>query len=99
MLGKFRIPNFEFRIGKPKAGGISNSATSGKDFKPLEFERFKIAAGSCRTRKIGFSSQESINALSVRQGMKQSERLMKLNEIAITQMRSLVANKTIKQLK
>jgi hypothetical protein len=45
------------------------------------------------------SNLESINALLVHHGMKQPDRLMQLNETAITQMKSLVANKNIKLLK
>ena len=48
---------------------------------------------------VVLSNLESINALLVHQGMKQSERLIQLNETAITQMKSLVANKNIKRLK
>ncbi|PIX14243.1 MAG: DNA-binding protein, partial [Elusimicrobia bacterium CG_4_8_14_3_um_filter_50_9] len=33
------------------------------------------------------------------QGLAQSERLMQLNKIAITQMKSLISNKNIKRLK
>lgn len=48
---------------------------------------------------VVLSNLESINALLVRQGIKQSERLLLLNETAITQMKSLVANKNIQLLK
>jgi hypothetical protein len=48
---------------------------------------------------VVLSNLESINALLVHQGIKQPERLMRLNETAITQMKSLVANKNIKLLK
>jgi hypothetical protein len=48
---------------------------------------------------VVLSNLESINALLVHQGMKQPERLMQLNETAITQMKSLLANKNIKRLK
>ncbi len=48
---------------------------------------------------VVLSNLESINALLVHQGMKQPERLMQLNETAITQLKSLVANKKIKLLK
>ena len=48
---------------------------------------------------VVLSNLESINALLVHQGMKQPERLVQLNETAITQMKSLVANKNIKRLK
>jgi len=48
---------------------------------------------------VVLSNLESINALLVHHGMPQSERLIKLNETAISQMKSLVANKNIKRLK
>jgi hypothetical protein len=42
---------------------------------------------------------ESINALLIRQGLPQSERLIQLNKVAITQMKSLLESNTIKKLK
>lgn len=42
---------------------------------------------------------ESINAVLIRQGLSQSDRLQKLNDIAISQMKSLLNNKAVKQLK
>jgi len=48
---------------------------------------------------VVLSNLESINAVLVHHGMKQSERLTKLNEIAITQMKSLVGNMQLKKLK
>lgn len=42
---------------------------------------------------------ESINAVLIRQGLAQSERLTKLNEIAISQMKSLLNNQGVKRLK
>lgn len=49
--------------------------------------------------RYGGGTLESINALLVHQGVKQPQRLIQLNETAITQMKSLVANKNIKLLK
>jgi hypothetical protein len=48
---------------------------------------------------VVLSNMESINALLIRQGLPQSERLIQLNSTAITQMRSLVKNKDFKQLR
>jgi hypothetical protein len=48
---------------------------------------------------VVLSNMESINALLIRQGLSQSERLVQLNSTAITQMQSLVANKNFKRLK
>jgi hypothetical protein len=48
---------------------------------------------------VVLSNLESINALLIHQGLKQIERLKQLNEIAISQMRSLLTDKTVKRLK
>ena len=41
---------------------------------------------------------ESLNSVLIRQGLPAPERLLKLNEIAITQMRTLLAAPAIKRL-
>lgn len=48
---------------------------------------------------VVLSNLESINAVLIRQGMDQSERLLQLNQIAITQMTSLVNISNLKRLK
>lgn len=48
---------------------------------------------------VVLSNLESINALLIQQGLTQSERLIQLNNVAITQMKSLVRSKEIKILK
>jgi len=48
---------------------------------------------------VVLSNLESINAVLIHQDLNQSERLLQLNKIAITQMKSLIANKTVKKLK
>jgi KilA-N domain len=48
---------------------------------------------------VVLSNMESINAVLIHQGLKQSERLMQLNKIAITQMKSLMNNRQIGKLK
>ncbi|MFC2186160.1 KilA-N domain-containing protein [Fulvivirgaceae bacterium LMO-SS25] len=48
---------------------------------------------------VVLSNLESINAVLIRQGLPQSERLRQLNQIAITQMTSLVNNANLKKLK
>jgi len=48
---------------------------------------------------VVLSNLESINAVLIRQGLNQSERLTQLNQIAITQMTSLVNNANLKKLK
>lgn len=47
---------------------------------------------------VVLSNLESINAMLIAQDMPQSERLIQLNNIAITQMKSLVHNQHIKKL-
>ncbi len=48
---------------------------------------------------VVLSNMESINAVLIRQGLTQSDRLVQLNTIAITQMKSFVSNKNIQKLK
>jgi hypothetical protein len=48
---------------------------------------------------VVLSNMESINAVLIHKGLKQHERLEELNKIAITQMQSLIGNKSLKNLK
>lgn len=48
---------------------------------------------------VVLSNLESINALLIRDGLSQSDRLEKLNKIAIEQLKSLLSHKSIKKLK
>lgn len=48
---------------------------------------------------VVLSNLESINAMLITQSLSQSDRLQKLNEMAIMQMRSLVNNRALKKLK
>jgi hypothetical protein len=48
---------------------------------------------------VVLSNLESLNAVLVRQGLPQPERLVRLNEIAISQMRSLLSSTSMKRLK
>lgn len=48
---------------------------------------------------VVLSNMESINALLIQQQFSQSERLIQLNKVAITQMKSLLKNNVIKKLK
>jgi hypothetical protein len=62
------------------------------------------STGNCRDsatleQLVVLSNLESINALLIRQGLNQNERLIQLNKTAITQMKSLVESKTLKKLK
>lgn len=47
---------------------------------------------------VVLTNLESLNAVFIRQGLPAPERLLKLNEIAISQMRSLLADHSIKRL-
>jgi hypothetical protein len=48
---------------------------------------------------VVLSNLESINAVLIRQGLSQQDRLQQLNDIAITQMTSLLKNTSVKKLK
>jgi hypothetical protein len=48
---------------------------------------------------VVLTNLESLNSVLIRQGLPQPERLIKLNEIAISQMRTLLADNNIKRLK
>jgi hypothetical protein len=48
---------------------------------------------------VVLTNLESLNSVLIRQGLPQPERLAKLNEIAITQMRSLLTNASMRGLK
>lgn len=48
---------------------------------------------------VVLSNMESINALLIGQGLEQKERLIQLNKVAITQIKSLIESKSIQKLK
>ena len=48
---------------------------------------------------VCLANLENLNAEYIREGLVQNKRLLKLNESAIVQMRSLLNNETIKRLK
>jgi hypothetical protein len=48
---------------------------------------------------VVLSNMESINAVLIHNGLSQSERLIQLNETAISQLKSLLSNKNLKKLK
>lgn len=51
------------------------------------------------TQLVCLANLESLNAEFIRQGLSQSERLLRLNENAIVQMKSLVGNTSVRRLK
>ena len=50
------------------------------------------------TQLVCLANLESLNAEFIKMGMSQQDRLLKLNETAITQMKSLLANSSVKKL-
>jgi KilA-N domain len=58
-----------------------------------------IRDGASIEQLVVLSNLESINAVLIHQGLAQSNRLQQLNEIAITQMKSLLGNRAIQKLK
>ena len=80
-----------------------NVALFGKTAKQWRDENPK-AQGNIRDEAtieqlVVLSNMESINAVLIHQGLQQNQRLLQLNKIAISQMKSLVANNNIKRLK
>jgi hypothetical protein len=57
-----------------------------RDYAPLE-------------QLVVLTNLESLNAVFIRQGLVQSERLTRLNQVAIIQMRSLLSSTSMKRLK
>jgi hypothetical protein len=47
---------------------------------------------------VCLSNMENLNALFIKEGLSQAERLQKLNQIAISQMRLLTENQAVKAL-
>jgi len=81
---------------------LLNVAMFGKTAKQWREEN-QVTKGNIRDistieQLIVLSNLESINAILIHQVIPQSERLQKLNEIAIMQMRSLLTNPAIKKL-
>jgi hypothetical protein len=61
-------------------------------------EKGNIRDSATLEQLVVLSNMESINALLIRQGLPQGERLVQLNNVAITQMRSLAGNRELKKL-
>ncbi len=82
---------------------VLNKALFGMTAKEWRDENPKLA-GNIRdysdvTQLVCLANLESLNAEFIRQGLSTRERLLKLNEIAIIQMRSLLGNSSIKKLR
>ena len=52
-----------------------------------------------REQLVVLTNLESLNSVLIRQGLPAPERLLKLNETAITQMRTLLSASSVKRLK
>ena len=82
---------------------LLNVALFGKTAKQWREEnpapRGNIRDESTIEQLVVLSNLESINAVLIHQGLSQSERLVQLNKIAISQMKSLVNSKQTKKLK
>jgi len=83
-------------------GDLLNVALFGKTAKEWREENIELT-GNIRDyasleQLIVLSNLESVNSMLIAQHLDQKERLGKLNNLAITQMKSLVGNKQIKKL-
>lgn len=67
---------------------FGKTAEQGRDENPDE--KGNIRDYATLEQLVVLSNLESINALLIRQGLPQGERLVQLNSVAITQMRSLI---------
>ncbi|MDR2462336.1 MAG: KilA-N domain-containing protein [Verrucomicrobiales bacterium] len=76
---------------------FGKTAKQWRDANPDEQGNIRDAAAL--EQLVVLSNMESINALLIQQGLPQSQRIVQLNNVAITQMKSLMENKGIKLLK
>ena len=82
---------------------LLNVALFGKTSKEWRSQNLEIK-GNIRDEAtieqlVVLSNMESINALLIQQEFSQSERLVQLNKVAITQMKSLIESKVLKKIK
>lgn len=63
---------------------------------PSEFDGIRMQNG---LNSFVLTNLDSLNSVLIRQGLPQPECLLKLNEIAITQMRTLLSTNNVKRLK
>jgi len=66
---------------------------------PALADKENIRDSATLEQLVVLSNMESINALLIRQGLSQRDRLVQLNATAITQMKSLLTNTTMRRLK
>jgi len=105
-INKYLIPESlskdKVNVAYATEADLLNVALFGRTAKQWRDENLKME-GNIRdyadvTQLIILANLESINAEFVRQGLSQSERLIKLNQIAIIQMKSLANNSSIKKI-
>lgn len=95
----------EFDAFKIESGGNSFSLTPQRWIETTKAKGIISKSGryggtfAHRDIAFEFATWISINAVFIHQNLKQSERLAQLNNIAITQMKSLIGNKNLKDLK
>ncbi|OJV20857.1 MAG: DNA-binding protein [Bacteroidetes bacterium 41-46] len=71
-----------------------------KEWRDINFDKSgNIRDYATLEQLVVLSNIESIKALLIQQGLSQTERLLQLNKVAISQMRSLVESKAMKKLK
>ena len=66
---------------------------------PIPTPRAASATKRRWSKLVVLTNLESLNSVLIRQGLPQPERLRTLNEIAITQMRTLLSANNVKRLK
>jgi len=98
-----KITKKETNIIYASEADVLNKALFGMTAKEWRDKNPKLA-GNVRdysdvTQLVCLANLEALNAEFVRQEIPQNERLLKLNEIAIIQMRTLVGNNSLKKLK
>lgn len=96
------VTNNQAKIIYASEADILNIALFGKTAQDWKNEN-KGRGGNIRDysdvmQLVVLANLEGINAELIRQGLPQSERLIKLNEIAIAQMKSLLQNPSVKML-
>lgn len=97
------LPKLSTDIIYASEADVLNMALFGKTAKEWRDEN-RNRDGNIRdyadvTQLVVLANLEGINAELIRRGLPQSERLTQLNQIAITQMQSLIGNASIKKLK
>ncbi|ERJ58684.1 KilA-N domain-containing protein [Sphingobacterium paucimobilis] len=84
----FGVTAKEWREANPDVKGTTKSST-----------KLNMRDEATIEQLVVLSNLESINALLIQQGLSQGERLVELNKVAITQMKSLLQSEAIKKLK